>query len=367
LIVFLGAGASRVFGIPTMREFIDIFDNELEKNSLYNEIKNAFGRDYFDLEVLMTILDDLSKDLKELRRTISPQTSDFLLRKSHENALNYISDKRIKTTAKEALSRLKGTIRRECFIAVQEKVNMILETYDKLFSILFDTPFVQGIGSYTSGDGKTRYPTNLKIFTTNYDTCVETYLNRRQITFTQGIVPMYGYNVFDIDSFNDSSANVGVFKLHGSVDLFIKNRHIRQLSAYRYEKGVTHLGEDFGEELMRYPIEFGGYQHVMESPFLDLFRLFRDRIRDDQLWLLVGSSFRDVTICSIMNDVLRSKRASEYPKILLVNPHSQKIIDRLKEWGMLPFAELINKIEAKFNTDECNTILSSALSPKMYL
>ncbi len=191
---------------------------------------------------------------------------------------------------------------------------------------------------------------------------METYLNRRQITFTQGIVHRYGYNVFDVDSFNDGNVRVGVFKLHGSVDLFRKNRQIRQLSAYRYEKGVTHLGEDFGEEVMRYPLEFGGYQHIIESPFLDLFRLFRDRIKNDRIWILVGSSFRDMTICSIMNDVLKSKRVSDYPKIVFVNPSAQKIIDRLKELGMLPFAEQINKIEAKFNSDKCNSTLSSAMS-----
>jgi len=360
LIIFLGAGASRVFGIPTMMEFIEVFDKEMEENSLYNEVKNTFSREDFDLEVLMTILDDLSKDQKELRRTMSPQTSDFLLRKPREEALNYISNEKVKKTAKESLSNLKGVIRRECFVAVQEKVDMILEVYDRFFSL---TTKVHP-SKYTSGDGNSKYPSDLKIFTTNYDTCMETYLNRRQITFTQGIVRRYGYNVFDVDSFNDSNANVGVFKLHGSVDLFRKNRQIRQLSAFRYEKGVTHLGEYFGEELMRYPIEFGGYQHIIESPFLDLFRLFRDRIRNDGMWILVGSSFRDITICSIMNDVLRSKRVSEYPKIVFVNPSAQKIIDRLKEWGMLPFAELINKIEAKFNSDECNTALPSAVSTR---
>jgi NAD-dependent SIR2 family protein deacetylase len=361
LIVFLGAGASRVFGIPTMMEFIDIFDKVIKENEndLYNEVKNTFSREDFDLEVLMTILDDLSKDQKELRRTMSPQTSDFLLRKSHEEALKYISNEKIKTAAKETLSKLKGVIREECFVAVHEKVDMILEVYDRFLSLASKAPTS---GKHISGDEKSYYPSDLKIFTTNYDTCMETYLNRRQISFTQGIVHRYGYNVFDVDSFNDGNTLVGIFKLHGSVDLFRKNRQIRQLSAYRYETGITHLGEDFGEEVMRYPLEFGGYQHIIESPFLDLFRLFRDRIKNDVMWILVGSSFRDITICSIMNDVLRSKRVSEYPKILFVNPNAQKIIDRLKEWDMLPLAELINKIEAKFNSDRCNTVLPSAMS-----
>lgn len=363
MIIFLGAGASRPFGIPTMPEFIDIFDKEIGGNNLYNEIKSTFDRESFDLEVLMTILDDLSKDQQELRRTISPQTTDFLLRRPHEKALYYISDGTVKTTAKEVLSTLKGIIRRECFATVQNKVDLILEVYDKLFDT-FHTTSPRSMSFYPSGDRKRHYPADLRIFTTNYDTCVETYLNRRQIDFTQGIVLRYGYNVFDVDSFNDGSARIGVFKLHGSVDLFRKNGQIRQLPAYSSEESVTYLGEEFGKELMRWPLEFGGYQHIMESPFLDLFRLFRDRIRGDKQWLLIGSSFRDITICSIMNDVLRLKRRGEYPKIVFVNPNANRIIGRLKEWGMLPLAELIEKVETKFGTDECNTNLVSALFPR---
>lgn len=59
----------------------------------------------------MTFLDYLSKDQKELRRAMSPQTADFLIRKPHEKAFYYISDETGKTTAKQFLSTLKGIMR----------------------------------------------------------------------------------------------------------------------------------------------------------------------------------------------------------------------------------------------------------------
>ncbi len=65
-----------------------------------------------------------------------------------------------------------------------------------------------------------------------------------------------------------------------------------------------------------------------------------------------------------MNDVLRLKRGREYPNIVFVNPNARRIIGRLKEWGFVTFASLIKNVEAKFGTDECNTILPSALGQK---
>lgn len=348
-----------------MPEFIDIFDREMGNSALYKNIRNSFDRESFDLEVLMTILEDLSKDENELFRTISPQTSTFLVEKMRKEDVNYMDKLPQPSKAKECLSELKGKIRRICFHAVQDKVDTILKIYDQLFRTLRSATIsqVRNGGFVQGGDDILNYPADLKIFTTNYDTCVETFLNRHQISFDQGIVRRYGYNVFDVDSFSDRSGEVGIFKLHGSVDLFRKNGEIRQLPVYAPE-GSTYLGEEYGEAVMRYPIEFGGYRHVIESPYLDLFRLFRDRIRDpnQRFWLLIGSSFRDVTICSIMNDVLRLKKRGRLPLIMLVNPSAKAIVARLKEWGMTAFAGLIRQVEERFGTDECVTKLREIMS-----
>jgi len=372
MIIFLGAGASRPFGIPTMREFVEIFDEEMGQNRLYNEIKSSFDREYFDLEILMTILEDLSKGRKELFRTISPQTSAFLFSKIREKGLRHADTlTRKASNAKRCLSELKGVIRRECFEAVQNNANMILEVYDQLFKYLhaargFEIAKTRYGGFHRAGDGKFDFPSDLKIFTTNYDTCIETFLNRHQVNFTQGIVSRYGYHVLDVDSYDDRDTKVGVFKLHGSVDLFKKNGEIRQLPAFPSKDGLTYLGDEFGEEHIRFPIEFGGYRHVIESPYLDMFRLFRDRIKVEHqsLWLLIGSSFRDITICSIMNDVLRLEELGRHPLIILINPNAKAIVKRLKKWGMNTFAGLITGVEEKFGTPEYIKGLEGIFNPK---
>ena len=79
MLLFLGAGASAPFGIPTMPGFIDLLDSKIGSYPIYRDIKLAYKNDY-DLEVLMTILEDLSKPQEEIMESISPQTAQRLER-----------------------------------------------------------------------------------------------------------------------------------------------------------------------------------------------------------------------------------------------------------------------------------------------
>lgn len=137
----------------------------------------------------------------------------------------------------------------------------------------------------------------------------------------------------------------------------VKLIKIRKLSAF--PEGRT----TFGEEVMRWPIEFGGYRIIIQSPYLDLFRLFRQRIKDDGAWVLFGSSFRDISICSTMNDVLRLKIGRSYPKIVFINPSGKDVVKRLRAWNMITLGDLMEKnmIEEHWGSDECNTKLPSAI------
>jgi len=95
------------------------------------------------------------------------------------------------------------------------------------------------------------FPTELKVFTTNYDTCLEVYFNRREIDYCRGIVNRSGEDVLDVDSYaSHQTTNVKIYKLHGSIDLFQKRGKIRQFKAPG--TGKTFLGDEYGEESMRW-------------------------------------------------------------------------------------------------------------------
>jgi len=151
-------------------------------------------------------------------------------------------------------------------------------------------------------------------------------------------------------------------KLHGSVDLFQKKGKIRQLDAARAEK--TFLGEEYGEESMRWPIEFGGYRHVIESPYLDLFRRLRDAAKAKNWWIIIGFCFRDRTICSLLNDVLRLKPERERPKVLLLDCRPEPTVKRLRDWEYYALADTVHPVEVEFGSKDLSTRLQEAFSTK---
>ena len=370
MLLFLGAGASNPFGIPIMRDFLKLFDQDVGSFPLYGAIKGTYEKEC-DLEVLMTVIEDLTKPQGEFFRSISPQTAFFLLQKERNDANRYL-DKESREEAKTLIAKIKAIIRNECSKAVSDDSN-ILKVYDDFFKIIEEKDkeikqeFRFNLASY-GRRFKMVLPVDLRIFTTNYDTCMEVYFNRRELDFSRGIVNRYGENIFDVDEYGSLQSQnkvARIYKLHGSIDLFETKGKIRQFTAAGGER--TFLGESYGEESLRWPIEFGGYRHVIESPYLDMFRLLRDTAKEKHWWIFIGFSFRDRTICSILNDVLRAKTRNERPNALLLTCHPAPIVERLKEWNYQALVDTIYPVEAEFGSNEFSSKFSKALLDKEYI
>jgi len=369
MLLFLGAGASSPFGIPTMSGFLKLFDQEVGDSPLYQVIKTTFEKEC-DLEVLMTVVEDLSKSPQEFFRAVSPQTAYFLFQKEREEANRYIREENKRKEAKELLEKIKAIIRVECIKAASQD-SKILEVYDDFFTSLEQErkemkPQLPPWSGSQVAHSQMVLPSDLRIFTTNYDTCMEVYFNRKEIDFSRGIVNRYGEDVFDADSYEGPiTKNIKIFKLHGSVDLFSQKGKIRQLTAAVAER--TFLGEEYGMESMRWPIEFGGYRHVIESPYLDLFRRLRDAAKEKNWWIIIGFSFRDRTICSLLDDVLRLKPQRERPNALLLDRHPESIIQRLGDWEYDALVDTIYPVKVEFGSKDFTAKLHEAFVTKGYV
>ena len=361
MILFLGAGASKPFEIPTTKGFISLFETEVGESELYNDVKVGIGEEMFDLESLMTVLDDLSKPEPELLRHISPYTSRFLLRTLRESGMVYYKKAGIGEDAKQMLHRLKKVIRRACLTATRERREAIVKTYDAFFDSADKL-----VGSHTlSGRPQRSYPSQLSIFTTNYDTCVETYFNAKYVDFANGIETRWGYNIFNVNSYRTSALEI--VKLHGSIDLFKKGDDIRhfQTVVEDFESLTTHLGEEYGEEFMVWPIESSGAQHAIQSPHLDLYYLFRDRLGKELtkekggVWLIVGFSFRDLTVTSIMNEVARQIEPAVHLNVILIDTEATYIKEKIRSDGFATLADLITPLDDLFGSPNLLTRLAT--------
>jgi hypothetical protein len=134
MLLFLGAGASNPFGMPTMLGFLKLFDQKVGESQLYQAIKTAFEKEC-DLEVLMTVIEDLAKSPGEFFRDISPQTACFLFQKEREVANRYMREEDKRIEAKELLEKIKAIIRVECIKAAGND-SKISKVYDDFFTSL---------------------------------------------------------------------------------------------------------------------------------------------------------------------------------------------------------------------------------------
>lgn len=360
MLLFLGAGASINFGIPDTKGFIAIFeeDDSICSSAIYKKIKENIANESFDTEILMTILDDLSKPQEELLDSISPHTSKLLLQPGIEKEY-FLTNGDIQVECHDILRKIKKLIRVRCLEKVREQRENIMKSYDLFFNSL------QGLTSaLQSQDSYGTIYSKMDIFTTNYDTCIETYFNIRKVETLKGVELKYGEEILNSSIFFENRHNIGLVKLHGSVDLFTKDKKIRCLigAGASDVDSTTSMGEDYGEEFMIYPVESSGAVDEMQSPLIELLHYFKQRLNENLTWIIIGSTFRDMAVASIMNEVIMQKNEKHYPIVLHINPEATRINEYILKKGYGYLAKMIKPMDTEFiNDDLVEKLLKIAL------
>jgi hypothetical protein len=351
MLLLLGAGASKSFGIPDTKGFVLELEQRIGSRRIYQMLKNSLPEGFMDMEVLMTVFNDLSKDKEELLEKMAPHTAHFLLMQG-EKWKDFIESADVKMDCHDMLRETKKTIRTKCLSQVRDRKADILKDYD-----LFWNNLNCRTRSCAANDGSEMVYPSFTIFTTNYDTCVETYFNERQLQVARGIVERYGEHVFDVSTLplvQQNSVVNELIKLHGSIDLFVKDKRIRLLpgAGAMDTSAITFLGAEYGPEFMIYPVESSTSTELVQSPFIEQLYIFRNRLAINRSWIIVGSTFRDLTLASIMNDVLVNKNKGAYPTVLHINPEATKINEYLKKKRYDLLAGIIKPIDGCFIDDK---------------
>lgn len=359
MILFFGAGASKPFDIPVTRDFaLEIVESLAKRTGaipdLLSEVKQFFG-EQFDLEVLLTLLDDLSRE--NPFDIISPVTTQFILSKADPK--EYTLNPEVHRNATSLFTSVLDEIRQRVLTKTREKKGLIIQVYDQVFTILSRVT-----GSSTRpGDAKTAIPGNLGyVFTTNYDQCIEAYLNDRRIEFEDGIERRHGTNIFQVPLINNPRRHPVLVKLHGSIDFFktsegnIISLQVPFASRREIEEKVLPLGIEIEDEVIIYPTETGTNRKVTESPFSDLYYQFRTAFQADPYLIIIGFSLRDRTICSILQDVLISG-AAQGCKIFLIDPKAEEIMGMLRVRGFRLLSDTIRPVACSVDDPEIERIL----------
>jgi hypothetical protein len=212
-LLFLGAGASKPLGIPTMPEFTDVIIKDLVSKKMPNW--GAMVMDVQERIVKSGLIADIEPILSVLRGIAYPQ-----------NTIAYVGAQAILTgdkyslsgannIAKVAIEQIEDAIYRKC-VGIDHKsaIHLLGRLWDALDANISYPVSRDRIESV--GVGPLR-----KIFTTNYDVGVETFLISRNYGFDDGF---HQDTVGDIvfDGRWDASI-VNVFKMHGSVNYVAKD------------------------------------------------------------------------------------------------------------------------------------------------
>lgn len=294
VIFFFGAGASVDAGIPDTYKFVENFKRYVKKNNLglYEqlfsilEIREGFNERNLGVEKKQV-------DVEQLLETLSR-----LIDKDKEVLLDFYTEKVFNESVTEdtqVLQKLKKLledfIREKVIVKEEEKLEYLKEL------LKFTTP--------------------LEIYSVNYDTCIEQLSHITHMRYTDGFDTYWDKSNFSKDF------DVKHYKMHGSV-IWYENKKTKEIvkipvHAFIEEKPVELrliYGEDV-EPLLVYPAQKPEYV----EPLTELQLMFKERLRETKILVVVGYSFRDDYIIHMLWD---AGRINDDLHIILVNPNAQR-------------------------------------------
>lgn len=339
--IFLGAGASKTFGIKTLKEMSnDLFQIIRERgfSSIAEKIVSSLQRYGIepDFEAVFTIIEGLADTEKAVR--------------SSTPLMAYVSRdlkdiERIDKSS-ELGQVLRDFLYNECKLKPELKT-LIEPTYDKLFDVLkhSGTPDMR-YWTTEMGDVKAfEVGTWQTIITTNYDMVVESYFRTKRSRaepIADGFEVVQGDHTLKQQDFSTYKKSAQwLVKLHGSIYEF------------REKDGIFKSTDDpqgreipvrIIEKMMIYPT---GEKEILKCPYYNYYNIFKS-----QKWqklVSIGYSFRDDPVNTAIVENLEQVHTSN---LIVVNPKPEEVIQNMITSVSSDLEERIIPIKGKFGDEE---------------
>jgi hypothetical protein len=336
---FFGAGASAEFGIPLMRKMAENFKDILNKQGspeqqyIYNEIiqmlKDDMGPDV-DIEAIFSVIDGLQdyniENIGELSIYISKKFfGDTPLRKNIVNR-----------TILESLEKdFQRFIRRSCTLKspYREKMVNVFTGFFNAIGEIVNTP---------STGHRVKHDTRWTLFTTNYDRCLEAFWRENvRIVLDTGFRDEGGSlgtdGTLHADHFLHSSGSelqflrhgrpgrLRLVKLHGSTTWLIRQDtgEIEE-KPFDIDQGVDlGTGPMYIDEVVIYPLR---QKQLYVDPYIQMFFLLNKELQYNNVWIVIGYSFRDPVIRNIFSNNFKGGN-----KMILIHPHPEEVKQRFPD------------------------------------
>jgi hypothetical protein len=313
--IFLGAGASKVFGLPTLQ---DLTTNLIE-------LMEDTGYKTLILEIIEAMRKfGITPDFENIYSTVEALTNpqDYIGKSNGVVAFfahkaNYgDASRNLFSDVPSVLSDMRNLLYKKCTIA------KFTESHQKIFEKLFKACACGEIRHFRDVE---RIPNKMPqtIVTTNYDTLTELYHYSRNIKLATGFnkEETSYWAPLDLNEYWRKFDCNWLIKLHGSIWQFKKdNGQIIQTTS---DPASFNLDFSIKENMMIYPV---GQKPILQHPYFLFYELFRE-----QPWstlVTIGYSFRDDPINIAIMERLKSPPPPP-SKLIVVNPNAEEAIRNL--------------------------------------
>lgn len=265
--LFLGAGASVIFGKPTTEQFLKVLNKELGPDI-------TKFHDYLNTSLKFNDVEDVLQALKDVRLFAKKDIGGLVF--TLLSMPKELDNSSFLQLCQELERRIESSIKSH-YRWNHDHDHMLRQVCDSLFSAL------------RSHAGP------VTVFTTNYDTAIETYCRGGDCTCIDGFVPNLDHRKWT-GNFDTKGVDkpVRLYKLHGSLDW---KRHREYGIIQGLELGNTANTE---EDIMIMPTR-SPKDEERKTPFADIFGFMKQEFKKQDACIVIGYSFRDENI----NDVFR--------------------------------------------------------------
>jgi len=163
------------------------------------------------------------------------------------------------------------------------------------------------------------------VATTNYDLTLESYArgkgDRHTYLTYRGFkkIEYEEAQELDLNLLRSGSKNIHYLKLHGSLDWWVRDDKKIVLNGC----GKPSYGEKFSSRVLIYPVY---EKSISEEPFSSLYTAFRKLIYEEKVIIVIGYSFRDLSINNAFLDGLRQDEDSR----IIICTRSDAVKGRIK-------------------------------------
>jgi hypothetical protein len=319
IVFFFGAGASAPFKIPTMKQFVTDFEILLaekaskEEDRAYKEIKETLEKRLMkqvDLEAVFTVIDGMLNFSPEKIGLLPLYCANELKPPSPEKIEIYGSLRK----------RFQDFVKEKCVIP-EESFPHIKDVYQDFFNrFAFEFEAANSIGKYG-------FKQNWRIFTTNYDLCLEYYWREAagigidtgfEFNTVRNVPVLRPYKLLQ-----EYPQVMQLFKLHGSVNWLVE-KVTNNVIEVEMVRGQSHMGRRYEGEMMLYPI---AEKELYLDPYISMLLRLNQELERKSKWVVIGYSFNDPIIREIF-----IRKSNEKKHLILVHKGADKIYsDRLPQ------------------------------------